>query len=176
MCLAMASLSTPISTAQWTQKTIDRNRALEAVFLEAANYVDDFKAANTRLPTADEFNRWADTQPKKWPSVRIMFLETNPDYIQHRLYERYDDIDKTENFGTPPDDEYIIGLWRGEWFEYYISWLSTTTLTFDPKEYYIMSSAAEDFALFIFLFLLSTSFSIWLWRRPKTLNKASQNG
>ena len=174
--LLIALALNPSTNAEGIKETIAKNRTIETVFLETANYVDEFNAVNARLPTADEFEGWSETQPKKWPSTKNLFLETNPTYIQHRLYEPYYDIDKTEDFGIPPDGSYILGLWRGEWFEYYISWKSTTTMSFQAADYYMFGSALKDFLFVIFLFLISTITSIWLWLSSNKAKRAVENG
>lgn len=172
--LVIAIVFNPTSNA--VEESIAKNKTIAGIFLETANYVDEFNRKNARLPSTDEFKQWAGSQPNNWPSAQDLFLETNPNFIQERLYNPYYDIDKTEDFGIPPDGSYILGLWRGEWFEYYISWHPTTTLTFNTKDYYILNTAAEDFTLFIFLFLICAALSIWLWRTSKKNSKAPKNG
>jgi hypothetical protein len=174
--LILALAFNPTTNAEFFEESIAKNRTISDTFSQAANYIDEFNRNNARLPSTNEFKRWAKTQPSKWPSAQDLFLETNPSFIQERLYNPHHDIDKTEDFGIPPDGSYILGLWRGEWFEYYISWHPTTTLTFDAKDYYILDTAVEDFTLFIFLFLICAALSIWLWRTSKKNSKALKNG
>ena len=101
------------------QETSQHSREIEKSFFLASAVVEEFKKTNGRLPTRSEFTAWADTQPDRAYSakhLRLLVVQSQfPDEI-------------VKKFGAPPYDGYIIEMWRGEWFEYFVSWKNDSTL------------------------------------------------
>jgi len=154
--------------------TISNNYKIEASFKKAVSFVEDFKSENSRLPANEEFELWTERQSSQVYSPRGMSILTNPERIKLRLYDPYDGFDRTEDFGEPPEGSYIIILWRGEWSEYYISWKDTTTLNFDPRDYYMFGNARNDFLFFIFLFLITAMAAIGFCLSSRGQKKATK--
>ena len=65
-----------------------------------AAHIEQFRADNGRLPTDDEFKIWDHGFAK-------LYYSHKPDFC--------------DSWGEDGRD-FLIGVWRGEWFEYYQSW------------------------------------------------------
>lgn len=107
--------------------TIEHSRQIEAEFKEAARFVDAFRAERGRLPNRDE------TEQHLSLGGPILF-EAGEGFFQ----------DAVAALGQPPKGGYVLGLWRGEWMEYYASWSAATTMPFDESAYYQTGSRAGD--------------------------------
>lgn len=170
----LAVLNNPNSAKLSVDETIANSRKIHQSFSMAVNFTNTFERMNGRLPNEAEFNDWVKLQSNSVHSPREMFIETDLEKIKRRLNKREET--SLHAFPTPNNGSYLIGLWRGEWNEYYASWQRETTLELDPKAYYLFGTAMKDFAFLIFLFLIFTAASIWLWLSSKKLLKAKENG
>lgn len=139
------------------EKTIQHAHEIEKSFFLAAAFVEGFKKAHDHMPTESEFTAWANTQPDRPYSAKDMRLLTSQSQFPDEVIKR---------FGPSPQDGYIIEMWRGEWFEYFVSWANASTLEFDAKKFYFSGSAITD-GLVILLFSIVLGFvSRRLWPRP----------
>lgn len=165
LVLFLAVLYNPVSSKVIVGETIANGRKIQQSFKNAVEFTDTFHQENDRLPSEAEFDNWANLQTKSNRSHSEMFLETNLDQIKSRLNNPKEPL--LQDFGAPRDGSYIIGLWRGEWNEYYVSWKQETTVQLDPKAFYFFGNAMKDFFFLIFLFLIFAVTSIWLWLKSK---------
>ncbi|WP_422058085.1 hypothetical protein [Sphingomonas sp.] len=107
--------------------TIEHSRQLEAEFKQAARVVDRFRAQRGRLPDQDE---------------TAQHLSIDGPYIIEPGDRHFEEA--TSELGQPPEGGYVLGLWRGEWMEYYASWSGATTMPFGESAYYLTGSRAGD--------------------------------
>ncbi len=117
--------------------TVKHSRMIGAAFDEAADYVDWFRVTNDRLPSKEEFSAWAQTQPKGAYSVDGVSIWLTPP-VEHDL-------------GPVPPGSYLLGFWRGEWYEFFAGWSRETTLELDPNVFYLLGSFWGDLAAWILL-------------------------
>ncbi|MEP6342174.1 MAG: hypothetical protein ABJ275_02580 [Maricaulaceae bacterium] len=159
----MAVLFNPIFQAENIEYQIEKNYKLDETLRLGANFVNEFEFKNGVLPTDKEYIEWASTQKQLEPySLRNTFLVKNKGDIIFRLS---DTSLQKKSFGTPPDGTYLIGIWRGEWHEFYVSWTQSTTLIFTPRDYFMLGSATMDFLLLLFISIVFGFVSIVLWKR-----------
>jgi hypothetical protein len=138
------------------QDTIQNAREISKSFSFASGFVERFKSEHGRLPYENEFSEWAKTQPE---NISLHNMEII--YFQQQFPPGV-----IEKFGSPPINSYIIEYWRGEWFEYYASWVDASTLELDVKKLYFLG--LPPFIDSLALFILSVLFgviSIYLWPR-----------
>lgn len=173
LVLFLAVLYNPNASNLIVTETIANSSKIEQNFITASTFIDTFQINNGRLPDEAEFTTWAKLRDSSGYSPRDMFIEADLDLITSHL-SNLDGL-RFKDFGAPPNGSYIIGMWRGEWHEYYISWKRDTTLELDPKTYYLFGSAIRDFIFLIFLFLIFAATSIWLWLSSKKGLKAIHN-
>ncbi|HSY75148.1 MAG TPA: hypothetical protein VK810_06740 [Dongiaceae bacterium] len=69
-----------------------------------ANYVVEFRDSKGRLPTEEELKRLAKTN---YENEAVWYYTNKPDFMKA--------------WGTPGKD-FVVGVWRGEWIQYYSSW------------------------------------------------------
>lgn len=138
-------------------KTIQHAHEIEKSFALASAFVEGFTKTNAHLPTESEFTAWANTQPDRAYSAKGMHLLTSQNQFPHEVIER---------FGSPPQDGYIIEMWRGEWFEYFASWANASTLVFDAKKFYFSGNAIVDGLAILALGIVVGFISRFLWSRP----------
>ena len=109
--LALAAFILGFSNGGVTN-TVQHAHEIEKSFALASIFVESFKKTNRHLPTKSEFTAWADTQPDRANSAKGMHLLTSQSQFPHEVIER---------LGSPPQNGYIIKMWRGEWYEYFAS-------------------------------------------------------
>lgn len=138
-------------------KTVQHAYEIEKSFSLASAFVEGFRKTHGHLPTESEFTAWADTQPDRAYSAKGMRLSTLQSQFPGEVIKR---------FGSSPQNGYIIEIWRGEWFEYFVSWANASTLELDAQQFYFSGSAITD-GLAILIFSIVLGFiSRWLWPRP----------
>ncbi len=136
--------------------TVQHAHEIEKSFTLVSVFVESFKKTNGHLPTESEFTVWADTQPDRANSAKGMHLLTSQSQFPHEVIER---------FGSPPQNGYIIEMWRGEWYEYFASWANTSTLEFDAKKFYFSGNAVVDGLVLLTLGIVVGFVSRFLWPR-----------
>lgn len=134
-------------------QTVQSSRKIESGFQDAANYINNFRDSNARLPTEAEFSQWALHFPDSVDSPRH-FDVWRSDRPPREV------IDK---FGSAPKDSYFISYWRGEWMEYYASWVNRSTLILDPRGYYMLGSQFADVMLMLVITALFAILAIKTW-------------
>ncbi|WP_353568556.1 hypothetical protein [Haloferula sargassicola] len=88
-----------------TLKQSRKDRAfVETELVPLARYVEGFRDSQHRLPSEDEFKRWADTNRE---NKAVWYFTERPSFMS--------------DWGTP-DRDFVVGMWRGEWVQYYRSW------------------------------------------------------
>ena len=133
--------------------TIEHNLQLKNTFNEAAEFVATYQAQQARLPTSQEFEAWAATYPSvPYTSPNGMKLQLNsfPDEAVHL-------------FGPPPKNAFLLVYWSGEWFEYYSSWANSTSLVFEPSDYYLLGSKYAGGSIAIVVAILTIVMGWRLW-------------
>ena len=119
-------------------------------------YINGFLNNNSRLPTNEEFDKWQMeyfSLNKEIPiNPRIdSLIKTNPQWaLRIRYYTSSKSFPKEviENYGKNDSKySYVLSTWRGEWDEYYVSWINyyTTDYSHWTRDSFIV--------LFIFLFI-----------------------
>jgi len=87
----------------------------------SVDFISNFKNTNKRLPTSDEFYTWEngyynDSSTEASDVTKISYITSKEDVI-------IDDQRKFENADWTKD--YAIGIWRGDWNDYYFSWTNS---------------------------------------------------
>ena len=142
ICLYMLSLGLFFIAVLWfagdasVENAIETSRHMQATFDIAHDFVEEFRATHHRLPTADEFENWKQSQSDELYELGGLYYSTTmfPNEV-------------LESFGRPPPGAYLFELWRGEWYEYDPSWSSESTLIFDKSPYFCLGSALADSAV-----------------------------
>lgn len=134
-------------------QTVEHSKELAQTFQVAASYVTSFKQKTGRLPSNQEFETWAASFPSRpYSSPYGMRLELPPF-----------PNDVVEQFGAPPNDAFLLTYWRGEWEEYYASWVNRTSMQLDKSAYYLLGSKFADGALLIAIALAALLGARRLW-------------
>jgi hypothetical protein len=143
------------SSGTIVKRTVEHSRVLEQVFKEASHYVNTYKLKFGRLPTDQEFEVWASSF-KSRPKSHL-------DAMRIQAAPFPEDSSITKQFGQAPKDSYLLIYWRGEWNEYYASWVDKTTLQLDESKYYLFGSKylAGTMYSFIAFFAFICGWRIW---------------
>ena len=102
-----------------TPHTIENGRAIDNSFSVASSWIDTFTQRTGRLPTQQEFTKWAASQPEQVYGVKNLKLIVSASEFPRQVIE---------SFGRPSTGSYVLELWRGEWFEYFASWARASTV------------------------------------------------
>jgi hypothetical protein len=134
------------------QRTIEKSRAIEGNFKQAAAFVDTHITREGRMPTSKEFETWAEGFPSLPYTINGIRLDLPP-------YPS----ELTQKYGQPPKDAYVLSYWRGEWEETYVSWTRQSSLVFDQSAYYMFGSSLAQAALggAIAVFMGFIAFKLW---------------
>jgi len=137
--------------------TVAHSREIQSSFVQAANYVDQFRAKHAQLPTPSEFSRWAEAHSNSAYSVSGVSLFTT------------NELPDRQALGAVPPGSYMLGFWRGEWWEFFAGWSRKSTLEFDESAFYVSGGFWGDITgyLAIELVLLLA----WAWLRPNNAFK-----
>lgn len=155
----------PIFVADMVNDTVKKSHQIESVLLEGVSYVEEFREKNMRLPTNEEYKAWASTQETIGSySIGDTFIITHQGDINYKLN---DPVIQKKGLGAAPTNSYLIGMWRGEWSEYYVSWTQSSTLFLNSADYYIVGSPIKDFLLLLVLFIISASISVLFWKSER---------
>jgi hypothetical protein len=147
------------------EHTIEHSKVIERKFKVAANYVNNHKQKFGRLPTKQEFDVWTSS----FPDEPYSSSSSSPKDIGIAIDTKHFPDEITRLCGQPPEDSYVLDYWRGEWFEYYASWVDKSTLEFDESKYYLFGNKYLAGASYILIALLSFV-SWWLiWRKKSIL-------
>lgn len=80
-----------------------------------------------------------------------------------------------ELFGKPPKDSFLLMKWRGEWMEYYASWVNRTSLQFDESKYFFLGNKYAQALLFTLFAFLIFAGGYWFWPRQAPNTASSSN-
>lgn len=120
------------------------DRRIDALFAEAAQFVEGFERTQGRLPRPSEFADWGARQPR----LRYQVGDPPRELVQQ--------------LGEPAAPTYSLSLWRGEWNEYYAPWLRRSTVEPWDLQWYL----ATYFSVSIVFFALGAGmllFAYLLW-------------
>lgn len=85
------------------QRSRDRE-FVKARLMPLVGYVESFRAKEGRLPSTDEFSRWADIACE---NKAVCYFPQKPAFLSE--------------WGIGEKD-FVVGAWRGEWYHFYSSW------------------------------------------------------
>lgn len=151
LSLSVAALLMALATVLFVgtllagRHTLKHDAEIKSAFLRAASWVDAFKRDNQRIPSAEELRAWSAAQKE---SFWLKSIELTSDTSGLTNEAR-------KSFGVAPAGTYVLGLWRGEWSEYFASWTRTSTV--DNTRGRIMAIALQlalSVAVFVAGFLL----------------------
>lgn len=127
--------------------TIENGRAINKSFSVASSWIDSFAQRTGRLPTQQEFNVWAVSQPEQVYGVKNLKPIVSASEFPRQV---------VESFGQPSTGSYVLELWRGEWFEYFASWARASTVD-DTRGLYGSTAAISALLIAIGLALRQLS-------------------
>lgn len=134
---ALLAVSTLDSRAL-IEQTIEGNRQVEAKFLAVAEFVEELRRRHQRLPTAEELEDRTPPGPLRDVDLLVSGVTDKITFYDEAVAQ----------LGTPAEGSYFLGLWRGEWMDYYAAWSGETTLTFEGADHYLTGSRFADFMLY----------------------------
>ncbi len=135
-------------------ETIAHSREIERTFTSAVSFVEEWKNARGRLPSASEFVKWRSEQPEQTYGAQSLEFSTR-DFPP----------EVTARFGSATDGGYLLTFWRGEWNEYYASWRGRSSLSFDPAGYFFLGSEWRDLIAFTTAATMLALGAIAIWPR-----------
>jgi hypothetical protein len=134
------------------ERTIAHSREIEESFRKIASSVDEYIRTTGRLPTEQQFSAWAESLPQEEPIARNIWI-TLPPFSAGFISE----------YGAPPKNGYVLGYWRGEWEETYISWTKKFSMTFERSDYYMFGSPRAQMVYYILIGLALALASSAAW-------------
>ncbi|WP_018477464.1 hypothetical protein [Pontibacter roseus] len=156
----------------YTPEQIEKDKIfVEEELRPAVSFVKSFKKENNRLPSNREFYTWERDYYNDYSSDlnqdadslvaglgRVQYIRNNSDIAS-------DDLQKFKQADW--DKDFAIGVWRGDWWEYYYSW----TDSYDTNSY----SWDDGIIGLIWTTLIGAFPLLLLWyyrRKSKTHNMA----
>ncbi len=131
--------------------SLHKSKGIEKIFQYTAKKIEKFRLEKNLYPTAKEFEEWKDELAEFGLYGEILKYYSH-DYPSEAISE----------FGQPKDNGFVLAVWRGEWFEYYASWNSRSTLPKSLADYYATGNRWGDFILFISIGLVLFAGSFYL--------------
>lgn len=133
-------------------ETIAHSRKINRTFTNGVKFVEEWKKAEGRLPSASEFVKWRSQQPNETYGAQHLEFSTR-DFPPEAI----------ARFGSPTEGGYLLTFWRGEWNEYYASWANRSSLLFDPAAYFFLGSRWRDLIAFgtAAVFLVLAAIVMW---------------
>ena len=145
-------------------RTIEHSRLIEASFWKAVTFIEIQEKEKGRLPTSSEFEKWASKYPRRpYTPNGIRFIDSE--------FPK----DAIKEFGDPPSGSYLLAYWRGEWEEYFASWVQKSTLIFDPKRYHMLGSKIADSAVVVLICVLFLFLAVKLWPKKFRMDTPNDN-
>jgi len=143
-----------------TPGQIDKDKQfIEKEIKPSVDFIKNFKATNNRLPTNREYYTWQREYHKDYSSDLTQQVDSLiPGHGTKRYIRKLSDVanedhEKFKNADWTKD--FAIGVWRGEWTEYYFSW----TDSYDANHSTWFNSS---FGL-ILMFVIGL-FPLFIWR------------
>ena len=153
-----------------TPKQIDKdNHFIQTKIKPAVNFTNQFIKDSNRLPTKREFYTWEREYYKDYSSDLNQKIDSlisdfaTVNYIRHKSDIVGNDQSKFQKADWTKD--FAIGVWRGEWMEYYYSW---------NKQYDINNYSWSDgyISLVVYFGIGLLPFIFW-WRFYRQRKKSS---
>lgn len=130
-------LSIGVSMFLDTPKQIASDKKfIETEIKPSVDFVNNFKITNGRFPNNREYYTWQREYHKDYSSDLTQHVDSLIPGLGHKQYIRKlsdvvsNDYDKFKNVDW--NKNFAIGVWRGEWTEYYFSW----TDNYDSNNYF----------------------------------------
>ena len=134
-CAALVSACTTGLIAGAVPHSLEHDRQIAADFARARAFVAAFEAREGRPPSPDAFAAWVAREE----------LHSRMELSRHVPAEAIAAL------GEPPEDAYVLMVWRGEWMEYGAGWSSETTVPTRRADYFVTGSALLDIVAFTLL-------------------------
>jgi hypothetical protein len=135
--------------------SLQNSQRMDADFQAAARFVDDSRSRTGRFVTDEEVEAWARSRSG---------ASYEPFIIDHRSPSLFHE--GVSAVGAPPQGSYLLGVWRGEWMEYYAPWSGKSTLERRQGDYYATGSRQLDLWGSLLLAILGAVGAVVLWRKP----------
>ncbi len=94
--------------------------------MPSVNFVKEFQTNNDRLPNYREYYTWLRDHYKDYSSDLTQQVDSLiPSFGKHQYIRKLSDVvsnDYTKFKDVDWNKDFAIGVWRGEWSEYYFSW------------------------------------------------------
>ena len=121
LCLAGCGAVTPMDRTQSHLLTVrireEKEKKWRSEIKPGLEYVNAFRKEHSRLPTKEEFNRWADSMR---PDVWMLDLVVDAETISRK--------------GGKPGEDFAVGTWISDWYYYYQSWDHKYTHRLETEE------------------------------------------
>lgn len=151
-----------------TPEQIERDRLfIENEIKPSVTFIEDFKQKHYRLPSNREYYSWRREFHEDYTSDMNQpvdsLISPNGCYIRKSENIIVGDVGINNAHlleGVDWSKEYAIGIWRGEWFEYYFSW---------NKTYYTNNYnwAKATFSMLFFIGIGLVPLFLWLLFKKK---------
>lgn len=135
--------------------SMENSRQLLADFQTTTRFVRATHTARGRLPSNEELLAWSRENVR---SGEPMILRPGDGQYGEEAVAA---------LGRPPRGQYLLGMWRGEWMEYYAPWSGQSTLSFNRGDYYLLGSQWMDVSLSGLLAFISIGGACMIWRNKR---------
>jgi hypothetical protein len=99
---------------------------IEEEIMPSVTFVKEFQTNNDRLPNYREYYTWLRDYYKDYSSDLTQQVDSLiPSFGKHQYIRKLSDVvsnDYTKFKDVDWNKDFAIGVWRGEWSEYYFSW------------------------------------------------------
>ena len=138
------------------------SQQMDADFQAAARFIDGSRSKTGRLVTDEELEAWA--RSRSGTSFEPFVVDQRSASLFH---------EGVSAVGVPPQGSYLLGVWRGEWMEYYAPWSGKSTLGRRRGDYYATGSRQLDLWGSLLLAILCAVGAVVLWRTPASAPDAA---
>jgi len=142
-------------------RSLAKGRGIHASFKNAARHIDEYLKSEGRLPTTQEMTKNAVGSQSGFDNPESLWITEAPF-----------SSDIIEANGTPPPNGYVLGYWRGEWIEQYVSWTRKSSVALERSAYYLTGSQSLDLVLSSVALVVMSFFAFKLRRRKSVPNAA----
>jgi hypothetical protein len=136
---------------------ISDKKFIEEKIKPSVDFVKGFKTKNVRLPNYREYYTWHRDYYKDYSSDLTQQVDSLiPELGMNQYIRKLSDVvinDHNKFKNVDWDKDFAIGVWRGEWAEYYFSWSDSYDCNnFSWYDGYIGLSIYVGMGIFPFLF------------------------
>jgi hypothetical protein len=137
---------------------------------QTERFVLAYRAEKGHLPGQSDLDSWADRVQFERARSKLLYIRPAPIHYCN---------DKDDSFETPPKDQFVLSIWRGEIFDCYSSPSGKTTLEASER-YWLMNSMRVEGPFALGALLLGTTisygaFRLWPRRRKPVADQAASN-